>query len=243
MNTKSFSLGIGDLLGIMIPGIIWVLFLFHLHLLYPQLLQNELSDYSKGLTTQFPDKSLFVNSFLFFFFSYVLGYLSRLAPPIFIDKLTAPIASFSTEQKFKDVIKINSKVRIQPYDFLFSKQVALLQKVRKDIAEFSGPSTKYSLFHFCKRIILQYSPTLWSEIQRREAEVRFINSLIYIVFALTSLFIIRFQFWYCFASLLLLLFLLIAFRRRRYAEVSFTYTSGFIVLKELEEKNKISKAT
>jgi ABC-type multidrug transport system fused ATPase/permease subunit len=238
MNVKNFSLGIGDLLGIMIPGIIWVLFLFHLHLLYPQILQSELSDFSKGLSTQFPNDSLFLNSFLLFFFSYVLGYLSRLAPPIFIDKLTAPIASFSTEKKFKEVIKINFKDRIQPYDFLFSKQVALLQEIRKDITEFTGPSTKYSLFHFCKRIILQYSPKLWSEIQRREAEVRFINSLIYIVFALTALFIIHLQFIYCLSSLLLLLFLLIAFRRRRYAEVSFTYTSGFIVLKELEENKR-----
>jgi hypothetical protein len=231
MNLKSFSIGIIDFLGVMIPGIIWVGIFFSLHALYPDLLSNEYSRISTEVSGIFPESSFAVNTFIFLFCSYLIGYISRLAPPRLLDRITFFLASISTEYTFKEVWKFSWKKKEQPFDFLFEHQSNILKKMFGDCDSFCGKTRNFKMFFLCKRIIHQYSQPLWLEAERMEAEIRLINGLIY-----PSLFSALFFFFLAkitcgFLLIALSIFLILAFRRRRYAEVSYVLSATFVIIK------------
>ncbi len=238
MTLKSFSLGIIDLLGIMVPGVVWVGLLFYFHFLYPNIWVKEFTLASKEAIQYFPENSFLVNCVVLLFSSYVVGYLSRLAPPRLLDRITIPIAFFGTGERFSKVHKLQRQDKIAPYDFLYKHQAEHLRNMESGSAEFSGVSNYFQMFFLCKRLILQYAPNLWADAERREAEIRLINGLFYAVFFSFLVFTFQGDFLFACFALLLTVFLAVSFRRRRYAEVSFVYSSTYIVLKDLENKKK-----
>jgi hypothetical protein len=63
MTLKSFSLGIIDLLGIMLPGVVWLLLIWYIHFAFPQLLWTDnLSAFCKEVSQYFPTNQFMVAS-------------------------------------------------------------------------------------------------------------------------------------------------------------------------------------
>jgi hypothetical protein len=182
----------------------------------------------------------FIISLCFFIFSsYLIGYLTRLVPPRLLDRLTIPLASVGTDFTTKNAWKnFNAKQKMMPYDFLYKDQSTKLQRLLDGSEDFSNASDYFRPFFLCKRLILQYSPQLWIDAERREAEIRMINGLFYVTLSMATVFLIQGAFSLFFVSIFLASLLAIAFRRRKYAETSFTYSATFVILKDLEMKNK-----
>jgi len=230
MRFKSFSLDIIDLVGIMFPGIIWASLFYLIHVLYPYILSKEINNIWNSLNTSFQSNRFILNTFIFLFSSYILGYISRLIPTNWLDWLTLPIAHLRTGKKYQETKDRNPKNKLYPYDFLFDTQRKYLESKFSDLYYFvSDPSYIKTLF-LIKRFLLHSAPNLWENARRREAEIKFINSMFYLSFFVFLLFLIRGNVITSILFFLLLLFWYYTFRRRRYAEVSFIYGSAFILL-------------
>ena len=167
MNIKNISLGIIDLLAIMIPGIIWVSLIFYLHAIF-RLFDSEFIRISKELKTVFPNNWIEINTFSFLFYSYVIGYLSRLIPISIIDRITSYFISIQ-KNGWSSLIKVTSFTYwLQPYEYKYSHQFKIIKDLLKGSDNFINSSIDFHPFFICKRFLLQNSPQLWSEAQRRE---------------------------------------------------------------------------
>jgi hypothetical protein len=191
---------------------------------------------SKEVIQIFPEHIFIVNTFIFLFSSYLIGYISRLAPPRLLDRMTVILASVGTEKKFMEAWKHPWNEKEQPFDFIFDPQNKKLKNMYKGCNTFCSKTRDFKMFFICKQIIHQYSPTLWLEAERREAEVRFINGLFYPTLFVSFIFFFGTNIVYGLFFLALSVFLLLAFRRRRYAEVSFALIATFVILKDRNRK-------
>jgi hypothetical protein len=232
MSIKSLSIGIIDFLAVMIPGTIWIGIFFGLHALNPDFLRYEFDTISAQLYQLFPGSTNAINTSILIFCCYLTGYISRLIPPRVLDRLTIPLAWIGTGLTRKASLLHDWREREQPFDFVYKDQSDYLMDIYKDVRIFCGSIRDFKMFFISKRIIHQYSPALWLEAERREAEVRFINGLFYPALVLSVLFFLHGNIICGFALLLLSIFLILAFRRRRYAEVSFILSATYVILKE-----------
>ncbi len=230
MRFKSFSLDIIDLVGIMFPGVIWASLFYLIHVLYPNILSAEIKNIWNNLNTSFQGSHFILNTFIFLFSSYILGYISRLFPTNWLDWLTLPIAHLRSGKKLKESRLYNFKSKLYPYDFMFDSQRKNLENIFKDLYEFVGNSGYVKTLFLIKRFLLHSAPNLWENARRREAEIKFINSMFYLSFVVFVLFLTRGNLITSLFFFLFLLFWYFTFRRRRYAEVSFIYGSTFISL-------------
>jgi hypothetical protein len=238
MNFKGFSLGVVDILGIIIPGIIWVSLIGCVHILYPTFLNSEYSTISCLIIKIFPGNLVVANSFLFVFMSYLVGYVSRLIPPRFLDRVTVSLASVGTGKKFKDVWNLGWKEKVHPYNFLYQSQSEALGEMQVGMKDFGSNSNYFQTFFIGKRMILLHSATLWSDAQRREAEIRLINGIFYSVLSTAILFFAHAEILLGLFFLSVTLFLALAFRRRRYAEVAFVLSATFVIINNLQRETR-----
>jgi hypothetical protein len=235
MNLKTFSIGIIDLLGIVVPGATWNILVFYLHVLHPETFSQELLKVSEALNDLFPNSQGLVNLSLFLFSSYVLGYISSLIPLRIFDRITLLLANLDSGMEFLEVWRINRKKKLHPYDFLYEDQIAKLKELNIGGAALLGKSEKYfQMFFICKRYILQNSQVLWLEAERKEAELRLINGLFYSTSISCFLLFLGGQILLAIIGLGIAVLLAIGFRRRRHAEVAFVYHAAAIVAKEMQ---------
>jgi hypothetical protein len=237
MHLKTFSLGIIDLLGIMVPGAVWNLLLFYLHVLHPETFQREISLVSAELNRVYPDYCVLVNSCLFLFGSYIFGYISSLIPLRWFDRMTFFLAFLDSEMTFRQTLKVEWKKKLHPYDFLLGEQNEKLKQLQIDGVELIGQQKHFQMFFICKRFILQHSQTVWLEAERREAELRLINGLFYSALFSTILLLAGMQIILALISLCITLLLALGFRRRRQAEVAFIYGAASMLEKDIQ-RNK-----
>lgn len=223
MRFKSFSLDIIDLVGIMFPGVIWASLFYLIHVLYPQILSTEIRNIWNSLEYSFQGSQFILNTFVFLFSSYILGYISRLFPTNWLDWLTLPFAYLRSGMNYREVKSFNLKSKLYPYDFMFESQRKNLEGIFNDLYNFVGKSKYVKTLFLIKRFLLHFSPNLWENARRREAEIRFINSMFYLSFVVFLLFLLRGNLITSVMFLSFLLFWYFTFRRRRYAEVSFLF--------------------
>jgi len=240
MNLKSFSLGIGDILGVMIPGIIWVFTIFYLHVLYPDYFKDDILKLSAQLSQLFPGNTSIMNLMIIIISSYIIGYLSRMIPPVWLDWITVPIANLASDKRYSNYEKkkdgvITTRHKLRPYDFKFSNQVEKLKSILPGIEDYTSESASFHPIFICKRFILQKSPLLWAEAERREAEIRLVNGLFYPSLSYTLIFFCRGQVLIGLFFWIITFFLAFVFRRRRYGEVTFIYGATYLVAKDLQK--------
>ncbi len=254
MNFTPIKLTIVDFLGVFIPGSVWVvLFWTFSHLITansnPNSCPNPLNTAIEFLSLS-DAKYGFKLYLVLGLAAIILGYLNMSLSTQWTDFLARPyLWNLKDKNKYKDaVFPYNEEFLDKPYldDIFYYLSIQLNTKNNLNIEYFRDKILDlptYQPFETCKKILKLHAPTLWEEVQYREAQVRLLSSLFlasifnfllsvsYFVFIGTCPDMIR-NFLILILSLLIMVYLATVFRLRRLREVQDVYLCTFIVLRD-----------
>ncbi|UCE06780.1 MAG: hypothetical protein JSW07_01685 [bacterium] len=257
---KSIPLTILDILGIFLPGSVWlVLLVTTFNLKFENTIGDGISPLAscKAIASFFQDlNSPLLATLVFIVVSLLIGYTLR------------PIAMRLAEwfsRPFQKLHKSTKGLKLHelkfPYTVLFEKEPFYqnILDIIENVTNCNPDSLpRHQPFSAAKRFLRLISPSLWEESERREAEVRMMGAvllaMIYssilslIVLLLQYIKVIQFQditgtwIWFI-VSIIAFVVLSMGFCRSRYSEVVNTYLNTLIAYNQLVKdeslKNKV----
>jgi hypothetical protein len=253
---RPISVTIVDLMGALLPGTVWLILLMTSRKLFWALFQNQPN--SNDITPVSVISDLAANKTFPFYIillllSFIIGYSVKL--------LAMPIAEWlcglfsklwhGYKGEIKDyMFPFNEKHKNEPYLKEIIKELKSKFSYESDTKSGDSEWTLGNLpkglpqegtqpYSICKRILRVINPTLWEEIELREATVRMIGSILLAsIFSTICCISLSFRLnpWltsitWIVSSVISTVILAISFRKARNSEVIYTYLNFLIALK------------
>jgi len=256
---QSFSLTIVDLLGVFIPGIIWVIVLHNGYNILCKVMSIDIKDFGfyvfvKELLKNYPNSST-LNLSILIFLSFSIGYFistiamhigSEIAPVLYYRIIVGKKCRYKVESSDNKYLWKRYRYIKFPFNKIFNNE-NYFEQIKNIVSsheiDIDGQNKAYNRMPFTliKRKLKVNCPSLWAGMERAEAMVRMLGSIFlaltfnFIMIFIASWFILDFSNYAIFHIIISLGLMLIssyAFIKRQENEVANCYLNYLIYLKQ-----------